>query len=103
MNSSASWNFNTTVDSDGQVFGTGAWNETANQFGVIVLEDRDGSVTFTSPVMNSGDLVVLCISCTSCFNGIDGKTCKKSGPSPKHCRRHLSYGEPLGSDPQHTL
>jgi flagellin FlaB len=72
MNTSASWNFNTTVDSDGQVFGTGAWNETANQFGVIVLEDRDGSVTFTSPVMNSGDLVMLCVSCTACFNGIDG-------------------------------
>ena len=72
MNTSASWNFNTTLDSDGQVFGTGAWNETANQFGVIVLEDRDGSITFSSPVMNSGDLVTLCVSCTSCFNGLDG-------------------------------
>ena len=72
MNSSASWNFNTSLDTDGQVFGTGAWNETAAQFGVIVLEDRDGSITFASPVMNSGDLVMICVSCTSCFNGIDG-------------------------------
>ena len=72
FNSNASWNFNTTIDTDGQVFGTGAWNETAAEFGIIVLEDRDGSITFTSPVMNSGDLAMICLSCTSCFGGIDG-------------------------------
>ncbi|MBU0497377.1 MAG: hypothetical protein KKC68_04540 [Candidatus Thermoplasmatota archaeon] len=71
LNSSATWNFNTTLDEDGQVFGTGGWNETAVQFGVIVLEDRDGSITASSPVMNSGDLVMICINCTNCFSGID--------------------------------
>ncbi len=71
LNSSATWNFNTTLDDDGQVFGTGAWNETGIHFGVIVLEDRDGSITASSPVMNSGDLVMLCVNCTSCFSGID--------------------------------
>lgn len=64
-------NFNSSVDSDGEVFGTGAWNTTNEHFGIIVLNDVDGSVTSTAPVINRGDLVMLTISCTSCFAGLD--------------------------------
>ena len=71
-NSSASWNFNSSVDSDdGQVFGTGGWNETNEEFGIIVLEDSDSSCTQTNPVINRGDLVMLCINTYNCFSGLD--------------------------------
>jgi len=69
-NSSATWNFNVSVDADdGQIFGTGAWNETNEEFGIIVLEDADGSCTVDTPVINRGDLVVLCICTSACFDG----------------------------------
>jgi flagellin FlaB len=72
FNDNATWNFNVTLDDDGQVFGTGAWNETAAEFGILVLEDRDGSITQTSPVANTGDMVMICVNATNCFSGIDG-------------------------------
>ena len=71
-NSAKTWNFNSSVDTnDGSVFGTGAWNETNEEFGILVLNDIDGSVTSSLPVINRGDLVMLCISTTSCFSGLD--------------------------------
>ena len=61
-----------SVDTDDpQVYGTGAWNETNEEFGILVLEDADGSCTVSSPVINRGDKVMLCVSCTSCFSGLD--------------------------------
>jgi len=64
-------NFNSTVDADGQIFGTSAWNTSSEFFGIIVLQDSDGSVISTAPVINRGDLVMLTISCNSCFSGLD--------------------------------
>ena len=74
FNESATWNFNTTVDSDGQVFGTGAWNQTNEEFGILVLEDADSSCSSAStPVINRGDLVMLTIRCATCgFNSNNG-------------------------------
>ena len=73
FNESATWNFNATIDSDGQVFGTGGWNETNEEFGIIVLEDADNSCSAaTSPVINRGDLVMLCVDCASCFTASSG-------------------------------
>jgi len=58
--------FNASVDSDGQVFGTGVWaNLTNDYFGIIVLEDADGSCTQTNPVINKGDKVVLTVRCSA--------------------------------------
>ena len=69
-NSSATWNFNASVDADdGQVFGTGAWNQTNEEFGILVLEDADGSCTVDTPVINRGDLVYLTICLDACFDG----------------------------------
>ena len=45
FNDSTTWNFNVIFD-DGQVFCIGGWNETAAEFGVIGLEDREGSITW---------------------------------------------------------
>jgi flagellin FlaB len=71
-NSTALWNSNTTLDADGNVFNTGAWNETNEEFGFIVLNDADGSFTTSTPVLNRGDIVMLSISCTSCFTSSGG-------------------------------
>jgi len=58
--------YNSSVDSDGQLFGTGNWsNLTAEYFGIIVLEDNDGSCTQMAPVINRGDKVVLTLNCNS--------------------------------------
>ncbi len=44
----------------------------AKDFGVMVLEDADGSVTNTTPVANLGDKVALTFDATQCFGaGLD--------------------------------
>ena len=55
-----------TVPSD--VFGAAAFDLTATEFGVIVLEDADGSCTATSPIINKGDTVMLTIDTGDVFN-----------------------------------
>ena len=72
-NSSATWNFNSSVDSDdAQIYGTGGWNETSEEFGILVMEDADGTCTVSSPVINRGDKAMLCISTTACFTSSPG-------------------------------
>jgi flagellin FlaB len=56
----------------GNVFTAGLWtvgaaNLTSSQFGILVLQDEDSSLSVTHPVINSGDLVMLCVSTSSCF------------------------------------
>jgi flagellin FlaB len=63
------WNSNLSFDADGNVFNTGSWNETNAEFGFIVLSDADGSVTTTTPVLNKGDIVMLCVNTSTCFGG----------------------------------
>jgi flagellin FlaB len=59
--------YNSSVDSnDGQIFGTGTWSDlTYEEYGIIVLNDIDGSCTQTNPIINNGDKVVLTIRCDS--------------------------------------
>ena len=45
-------------------------NRDGTQFGILVLEDSDGSVTQTNPIINRGDKICLCINATGCFNDI---------------------------------
>ena len=63
--------FNHSSDGTGSVFDTGFWNMTNEQFGIIVLQDEDSSLTATNPVINRGDLVMLCVNTTACFSGLD--------------------------------
>jgi flagellin FlaB len=62
-------------DSDG-VFSTAAFgakpfhNMTAKEFGVIVLEDADGSCKQAYPVINKGDYVLLTLSAAENFGGL---------------------------------
>ncbi len=63
------YDFNTTVDNaTASVFGTGNWTLANDQFGILVLNDADGSMnTRASPVINTGDIVMLKVSTYSCF------------------------------------
>jgi archaeal flagellin FlaB len=72
-NASATWNYNHTVDTDGNIFGTGHWNQTNEQFGILVLQDGSNHITAAAPVVKSGDLVMLTISCNTCFGGLDAR------------------------------
>jgi len=64
-----------TAGGTGDVFGAACWtgsgaNLTDEQFGILVLQDEDTSLSAAHPVINSGDLVMLCISTDSCFGGL---------------------------------
>jgi len=65
-------NYATTIDASGSLFGTTLWTTDSEHFGIIVLNDADGSMgTITSPVINRGDLVMLTINTDNCFGGLD--------------------------------
>jgi len=55
------------------VFGT-AGNETSSHFGILVVEDADGSLSATTPVINRGDKVYLCINTTLTHNSISERS-----------------------------
>ena len=51
---------------NGEIFTDSFYTDlNATQFGVIVIEDADGSCTWTSPVINRGDKVMLTIHCNT--------------------------------------
>ena len=49
---------------------TGCFPDSGPVFGIIVVEDADGSIEAPTPVINRGDKVYLCINTTSTFNDI---------------------------------
>ena len=64
--------FNLSDDENGSIFYTGNWNMTNEQFGILVLQDEDNSLTASNPVINRGDLVMLTINTDLCFPGTGG-------------------------------
>ena len=72
-----STHFNSSVStSDGEVFGfpyTGLTNE---EFGILVIEDADSSCSRFTPVINSGDKVMIFVDTDACFGspGIAART-----------------------------
>lgn len=59
---------------EGGVFNeTEAFNLTATEFGIIKLEDADGSCTNITPVINRGDYIMLTINTTTCFGGLNAR------------------------------
>jgi flagellin FlaB len=70
--------FNDSVDtSDGEVFGFNHSDLTYEEFGILVLEDADTSLTQYAPVINRGDKVMLMVNTTACFptyGGIEERT-----------------------------
>jgi flagellin FlaB len=68
-----------TAGGTGNVFGAALWtaggaNLTNEQFGILVLQDEDSSLSVDHPVINSGDLVMLCVSTDSCFGGLSPRS-----------------------------
>jgi len=62
--------FNSSVStSDGDVFGFDYGSLTNEQFGILVLEDADNSVKRFTPVINTGDKVMLFVNTIDCFGG----------------------------------
>ena len=60
--------FNASVDSgDGDIFGVNYSDLTNEEFGILVLEDADGSVQRYAPVINVGDKVMLYVNAIACF------------------------------------
>jgi len=55
---------------DGDVLSDSFSPESALQFGIIVMEDADGSCDGTSTVINSGDTVILTIDTAQCFSSL---------------------------------
>jgi len=64
------WNDSTTGVDD--VFSVDCFPVAANRFGILVLEDADGSCTQTNPVINRGDKVLLCVDTTQSFSATGG-------------------------------
>ncbi len=51
------------------VFNTSAFNLSAGEFGIIVIEDADGScATAATPIINRGDFVMLTVNTSACFS-----------------------------------
>ncbi|MCD6468493.1 MAG: flagellin [Thermoplasmata archaeon] len=67
--------FDSSVDSDADLFGTGNISDLTNEeFGIIVLNDPDSSFSRYTPVINSGDKVVLTVDTDACFNKLGERT-----------------------------
>jgi len=61
--------FNASVNtSDGDVFGFKYTDLLADEFGILVLEDADSSLSRFSPVLNRGDKVMLFLNCTTALD-----------------------------------
>ena len=81
-----SGNFTATADIDGDIF---RWNfyPWANNtvFGIIVLEDADGSITQSNPVLNMGDHVLLTVNVTMAFGGFATRVDVTGQVIPEEC------------------
>ena len=65
--------FTNMTDVNGELFTNGAFGDD-NSFGVIVLQDADGSLDELTPVINFGDHAALGINTSALFNGIEPRT-----------------------------
>ena len=62
--------FNSSVDTtNGRVFGFYYRALENDQYAIVVVEDPDSSVTSLTPVINSGDKVMLFVDTIACFGG----------------------------------
>jgi len=58
----------------GGVFATTAYDLGPDDFGIIVLEDADGSCQSLTPIINRGDKVMLTVNLTASFSGLAVRT-----------------------------
>ena len=56
------------------IFNANVFPDVGSQFGLLVLEDYDNSISQLNPVVNRGDKVYLCVNATASFNNIAKNT-----------------------------
>jgi len=56
------------------IFNANVFPKEGSQFGLIVIEDQDNSISRLNPVINRGDKLYLCINATASFNNISENT-----------------------------
>ncbi len=67
--------FNSSVNaSDASVFGFKYIDLTNQEFGILVLNDADSSCSRYTPVINTGDKVMLFVDAEACFSKIQERT-----------------------------
>jgi len=66
--------FTDTGSINGDIFAAGNFIASAVQFGLIILEDADGSATSSNPVINRGDHVLITVNVSSAFGGLSTRT-----------------------------
>jgi flagellin FlaB len=67
--------FHDTPDIDGDFFQAAFYNDLNSvEFGIIVLEDADGSLSAATPVINAGDQVMLTVNLDNVFTTGPGLT-----------------------------
>ncbi|KYK20618.1 hypothetical protein AYK25_08805 [Thermoplasmatales archaeon SM1-50] len=64
--------FSNITDGEGSVFDNGTWTMDGEHFGIIVVQDADNSLSAANPVINRGDIVMLCIDTAACFTTTSG-------------------------------
>jgi archaeal flagellin FlaB len=62
------------TDELGDIFGNGTWTMDGEHFGILVIQDADNSLSAENPVINRGDIVMLCISTAAIFDTTGGLT-----------------------------
>jgi archaeal flagellin FlaB len=68
-------NYTAVSEINGDIFNTTFYPlNNGTVFGIIVMEDADGSVTSPNPVINAGDHVILTVNITASFTGFDTRT-----------------------------
>lgn len=74
-----------SAPSSSGVFSTATvFNLNASEFGIIVVEDRDGSITAASPSINHGDKALITVNLSACYNGLVARTDIKGMVIPEH-------------------
>ena len=66
--------FNASIGADGNIFGVTYSDLTNEEFGILVLNDPDSSVSRYNPVINRGDKVMLFVNSNASFTGISERT-----------------------------
>jgi flagellin FlaB len=69
-----STSFYSKPDGLSNIFNANVFPDIGSQFGVIVIEDFDDSISQSNPVINRGDKIYLCINLTASFNDISENT-----------------------------